>query len=65
MVMLVTVAGILAFRNDAVGFLAGMAWHLGFYAVDHWREWSGGREAWFKVHRRQTSQEPLLGAGNT
>lgn len=26
-VMLVTVAGLLAFRNDAVGFIAGMLWH--------------------------------------
>lgn len=29
MVMLVTVAGCLAFKNDAVGFLAGMVWHCG------------------------------------
>jgi len=28
-VMLVTVAGLLAFKNDGVGFLAGMAWHWG------------------------------------
>lgn len=28
-VMMVTVAGLLAFRNDAVGFLAGMVWHCG------------------------------------
>jgi hypothetical protein len=28
-VMMVTVAGLLAFRNDAVGFLAGMVWHWG------------------------------------
>lgn len=28
-VMLVTVAGLLAFRNDAVGFIAGMLWHYG------------------------------------
>lgn len=28
-VMIVTVAGLLAFRNDGVGFLAGMAWHWG------------------------------------
>ena len=27
MVMLVTVSGCLAFKNDAVGFLAGMIWH--------------------------------------
>jgi len=28
-VMLVTVAGCLAFKNDAVGFIAGMMWHWG------------------------------------
>ncbi|EJD49046.1 hypothetical protein AURDEDRAFT_112763 [Auricularia subglabra TFB-10046 SS5] len=28
-VMLVTVAALLAFRNDAVGFIAGMVWHHG------------------------------------
>ena len=27
MVMLITVAGCLAFKNDAVGFLAGLVWH--------------------------------------
>merc|ERR1711981_32434 len=31
-VMLVTVAGLLAFKNDAVGFLAGMIWHWGLHA---------------------------------
>ncbi|KZV63602.1 hypothetical protein PENSPDRAFT_657172 [Peniophora sp. CONT] len=28
-VMLVTVAGLLAFRNDGVGFVAGILWHMG------------------------------------
>lgn len=28
-VMLITVAGCLAFKNDAVGFLAGLVWHWG------------------------------------
>jgi hypothetical protein len=27
MVMLITAAGCLAFKNDAVGFLAGLVWH--------------------------------------
>jgi len=31
-VMLVTVAGLLAFKNDAVGFLAGMVWHWGLHS---------------------------------
>lgn len=29
MVMLVTAAGCLAFKNDAVGFIAGLCWHYG------------------------------------
>lgn len=29
MVMMVTVAGLLAFRNDGIGFVAGMMWHWG------------------------------------
>lgn len=29
MVMLITAAGCLAFKNDAVGFLAGLVWHWG------------------------------------
>ena len=28
-VMLITVAGLLAFRNDGVGFVAGILWHIG------------------------------------
>ncbi|KAK8197511.1 hypothetical protein HDK77DRAFT_433707 [Phyllosticta capitalensis] len=41
-VMMVTVAGLLAFRNDAVGFVAGMLWHWGLKAeapafVQRWR----------------------------
>ena len=38
MVMLVTVAGCLAFKNDAVGFVAGMVWHWGLSIPD----WSQG-----------------------
>jgi hypothetical protein len=33
MVMLVTVAALLTFKNDAVGFVAGLAWHWGFVAA--------------------------------
>jgi hypothetical protein len=37
MVMMVTAAGILAFKNDAVGFLAGCCCH-GAYKVADWLE---------------------------
>lgn len=43
-VMLVTVAGLLAFRNDAVGFLAGLFWHWGLHVDEYWaRLRRGGR----------------------
>lgn len=43
-VIFVTVTGILAFRNDAVGFLAGMLCHWGFRVQDWWEERRRGRE---------------------
>jgi hypothetical protein len=44
-VMLVTVAGCLAFKNDAVGFIAGMVWHWGLKVeeVVKQRQWRGQR----------------------
>lgn len=36
-VMAITVGGILAFKNDAVGFLAGMLSHWSFVLQDKWR----------------------------
>ncbi len=36
--MFMTVAGILAFRNDAVGFSAGMLCHWSFLLEDYWSE---------------------------
>ncbi|KIW07505.1 uncharacterized protein PV09_01470 [Verruconis gallopava] len=50
-VMLVTVAGLLAFRNDAVGFLAGMLWHWGLHAPDYLSKWRTSR-SWMTVYRR-------------
>lgn len=41
MVMLVTVAGCLAFKNDAVGFLAGMIWHFSLYLPSLWERLAG------------------------
>jgi MFS superfamily sulfate permease-like transporter len=48
MVMLVTIAGLLAWRNDAVGFGAGMVWYWGFRfarVVEGWREVRVGERA--------------------
>lgn len=44
-VMLVTVAGLLAFKNDAVGFLAGLFWHWGLHAEEYWHNMRQGRSA--------------------
>ncbi|KAF6218393.1 hypothetical protein HO133_005740 [Letharia lupina] len=41
-VMFMTVAGILAFKNDAVGFLAGVLCHWSFKAQDRLEERRGG-----------------------
>ena len=41
-VMFMTVAGILAFKNDAVGFFAGMLCHWSFQAQDRLEERRGG-----------------------
>ncbi|KAI9725995.1 MAG: hypothetical protein M1828_002323 [Chrysothrix sp. TS-e1954] len=41
-VMMVTVAGLLAFKNDAVGFIAGLLCHWSLQApfvVERWRRW--------------------------
>ncbi|KAH0404352.1 hypothetical protein KCU89_g1217, partial [Aureobasidium melanogenum] len=54
-VMLVTVAGCLAFKNDAVGFVAGMVWHWGLQVSElvKQRQWRGQR----RLTRFFTSRE--------
>ncbi|TKA58249.1 hypothetical protein B0A49_12904 [Cryomyces minteri] len=42
-VMLVTVAGLLTFRNDAVGFAAGMLCHWSLKLPEWWDRWRGAR----------------------
>ncbi|EHA52389.1 hypothetical protein MGG_09545 [Pyricularia oryzae 70-15] len=43
-VMLITTAGILAFKNDAVGFAAGMLSHWTYRAAQHWGRGTGERQ---------------------
>jgi hypothetical protein len=58
MVMMVTAMGILAFKNDAVGFLAGMACHAA-YRVSRWVE-----SRWGLIGSgRQGERRPLLRDG--
>ncbi|KAH6633109.1 hypothetical protein C7974DRAFT_392151 [Boeremia exigua] len=63
MVLLVTVAGILAFRNDAVGFVAGLAWHWGFRGarrVEVWRDERGNRPFWREVEHSDFERVRLI-----
>ncbi|KAJ4359839.1 uncharacterized protein N0V89_000395 [Didymosphaeria variabile] len=63
MVMLVTVATLLAFKNDAVGFVAGLVWHLGFKAagrVGEWQDRRDGRPFWRSVRHRHEESTGLL-----
>jgi MFS superfamily sulfate permease-like transporter len=58
-VMMVTVAGLLAFRNDAVGFLAGMLWHWGLRAPEYWSRGQEGR-SWFGFRARSGHEYNVL-----
>jgi len=61
MVMLVTVATLLAFKNDAVGFIAGLSWSWVYKAakrVTERRELQEGRPFW-----RSFSHRPEEGMG--
>ncbi|KAF2796945.1 hypothetical protein K505DRAFT_322940 [Melanomma pulvis-pyrius CBS 109.77] len=63
MVMLVTVAALLTFKNDAVGFVAGLAWHWGFKAarrVEEWRDRQNGRPFWRSVGHSRGESVGLL-----
>jgi hypothetical protein len=50
MVMLITAAGCLAFKNDAVGFFAGLLWHWGLRAPGLYKKLREGRGS-IKLHR--------------
>ncbi|KAF2277124.1 sulfate transporter [Westerdykella ornata] len=63
MVMLVTVATLLAFKNDAVGFLAGITWHWGMEAgrrVQSWREETGERRLFWRRERHADAERTWL-----
>jgi hypothetical protein len=42
-VMLVTLGGLVAFKNDAIGFIAGMLCHYSYEIPIIWRRWQGNR----------------------
>ena len=63
MVMLVTVAALLAFRNDAVGFAAGLIWHWGFKATRRMEARSSGGWSWRRGIRTERGSVDEEGAG--
>lgn len=56
-VMFMTVAGILAFRNDAVGFSAGMLCHWSFLLEDYWSERRSRRGGQIRLETGQPRHE--------
>lgn len=61
-VMLITVAGCLAFKNDAVGFLAGLVWHWGLRLPAWIRDTRRRRDSvTLRRDTRRDSSDGLLG----
>jgi hypothetical protein len=62
-VMLVTVAALLTFKNDAVGFVAGLAWHWGFNVarrIQGWRHGESEGRVWTTVGHSRDESTGLL-----
>lgn len=60
MVMLITVAGCLAFKNDAVGFIVGLVWHWGLKSPEWYQRLRHGSIRLRRDHRNE-NDEGLLG----
>ena len=63
MVMLVTVAALLTFKNDAVGFITGLVWHCGFKAagrLEGLRDGEAVRPFWRRAEPMQSESTGLL-----
>ncbi|KAF2628647.1 hypothetical protein BU25DRAFT_409677 [Macroventuria anomochaeta] len=63
MVLLVTVAAILAFKNDAVGFITGLVWHWGLQGarrLEMWRDERSGRPFWIHAEHSRHERTGLL-----
>ncbi|CAK4033296.1 Molybdate transporter 2 [Lecanosticta acicola] len=64
MVMLITVAGCLAFKNDAVGFLAGLVWHWGLRLPSLVERVKHGRGSIRLRHEGDERGQTLLGVNH-
>jgi hypothetical protein len=63
MVMLVTVAALLTFKNDAVGFITGLVWHWGFKIagkLEQRRDNQAGRLFWRRAEHSRFETTGLL-----
>ena len=63
LVLLVTVASILAFKNDAVGFATGLLWHWGLIGarkLELWRDERSGRPFWRNAEHERHERAGLL-----
>ena len=56
-VMTITIGGVLAFHNDAVGFLAGMVSHWSFQLQDQWIARRAGREGRIRLSGDRAQSE--------
>lgn len=59
-IMLMTVGGLLAFKNDAVGFAAGMLCHWTFDLAAWWSRWQEKRSRDIAEQSHADEHEPLL-----
>jgi MFS superfamily sulfate permease-like transporter len=59
-VMFMTVGGLLAFKNDGVGFLAGIFCHVAYHYSDVWSSWRGGSRKLTRRQRPATEEEQQL-----
>jgi hypothetical protein len=62
-VMLVTVAALLTFKNDAVGFVTGLVCHWGFIGArrfENWRDNRISRPFWRRVEHNVSESTGLL-----
>lgn len=63
MTMLVTVATLLVFKNDAVGFIAGLVWHWGFIGARRFEQWRAERDGqpfWRRLEHQRSESTGLL-----
>ncbi len=58
-IMMMTVAGLLAFKNDAVGFAAGMLCHWTYQVPRFWAKWE--QFSWNRRRKHGASVEPSTG----